>query len=92
MDKKVRLGVIGTGHMGQYHVNVAKQLTDAELVGIFDANAERATQIAEKHKTKAFGTIEELLKVTDAIIIAAPTFLHHKIMKTGANRKKTCFG
>ncbi|ABZ95730.1 Oxidoreductase [Leptospira biflexa serovar Patoc strain 'Patoc 1 (Ames)'] len=88
MEKKVRLGVIGTGHMGQYHVNVAKQLTDAELIGIFDASAERATQIAEKHKTKAFGTIEDLLKETDAIIIAAPTFLHHKIAKQALTEKK----
>lgn len=87
MDKKVRLGVIGTGHMGQYHVNVAKQLSDAELIGIFDANLERATQIAEKHKTKAFPTVEELLKETDAIVIAAPTFLHHKIAKQALTEK-----
>ncbi|EOQ95368.1 oxidoreductase, NAD-binding domain protein [Leptospira wolbachii serovar Codice str. CDC] len=88
MEKKVRLGVIGTGHMGQYHVNVAKQLSDAELIGIFDANLERATQIAEKHKTKAFPTVEELLKETDAIVIAAPTFLHHKIAKQALTEKK----
>ncbi|MBM9590549.1 Gfo/Idh/MocA family oxidoreductase [Leptospira sp. 201903075] len=88
MDKKVRLGVIGTGHMGQYHVNVAKQLSDAELIGIFDANLERSAQIAEKHKTKAFPTVEELLKETDAIVIAAPTFLHHKIAKQALTEKK----
>ncbi|TGL63084.1 gfo/Idh/MocA family oxidoreductase [Leptospira ognonensis] len=88
MDKKVRLGVIGTGHMGQYHVNVAKMLTDAELVGIYDASAERATQIAEKHKTKAFASEAELLKEVDAIVIAAPTFLHHKIAKQALNEKK----
>ncbi|PJZ46978.1 Gfo/Idh/MocA family protein [Leptospira brenneri] len=88
MDKKVRLGVIGTGHMGQYHVNVAKQLSDAELIGIFDANGERAAQIAEKHKTKAFPTVEELLKEIDAIVIAAPTFLHHKIAKQALTEKK----
>lgn len=81
MDKKVRLGIVGTGHMGQYHVNVAKMLTDAELVGIFDASPERAGQMAEKHKTKAFETIDALLANVDAVIIAAPTFLHHKIAK-----------
>jgi predicted dehydrogenase len=88
MDKKVRLGVIGTGHMGQYHVNVAKMLSDAELVGIYDASTERATQIAEKHKTKAFASEADLLKEVDAIIIAAPTFLHHKIAKQALTEKK----
>ncbi|MDF3820863.1 Gfo/Idh/MocA family oxidoreductase [Leptospira sp. 96542] len=88
MDKKVRLGVIGTGHMGQYHVNVAKMLSNAELIGIYDASIERATQIAEKHKTKAFGTVEELLKEVDAVVIAAPTFLHHTIAKQALSEKK----
>jgi predicted dehydrogenase len=88
MDKKVRLGVIGTGHMGQYHVNVAKMLSDAELVGIYDASVERATQIAEKHKTKAFSSEAELLKEVDAIVIAAPTFLHHQIAKQALTEKK----
>ncbi len=88
MDKKVRLGVIGTGHMGQYHVNVAKMLTDAELVGIYDASTERASQIAEKHKTKAFASEADLLKEVDAIVIAAPTFLHHKIAKQALSEKK----
>ncbi|MDZ4725229.1 MAG: Gfo/Idh/MocA family oxidoreductase [Leptospira sp.] len=88
MDKKVRLGVIGTGHMGQYHVNVAKMLSDAELVGIFDASNERATQIAEKHKTKAFNSETELLNAVDAVVIAAPTFLHHKIAKQALESNK----
>ncbi|TGN10891.1 Gfo/Idh/MocA family protein [Leptospira ilyithenensis] len=87
MDKKVRLGVIGTGHMGQYHVNVAKMLSDAELIGIFDASMERATQIAEKHKTKAFASEADLFKEVDAVIIAAPTFLHHKIAKDALAEK-----
>lgn len=60
--------------MGQYHVNVAKMLSDAELIGIFDASTERATQIAEKHKTKAFASEADLFKEVDAVVIAAPTF------------------
>ncbi|WCL49353.1 Gfo/Idh/MocA family protein [Leptospira sp. GIMC2001] len=81
MKDKVRLGVIGTGHMGQYHVNVAKQLTDAVLVGIYDADLERSKLISEKHKSKAFATVDEMLKEVDAVVIAAPTFLHHKLAK-----------
>ncbi|PJZ66624.1 gfo/Idh/MocA family oxidoreductase [Leptospira wolffii] len=81
MTDRVKIGVIGTGHMGQYHVNVAKTLSDAELIGIFDSDSERATQIAEKHKTAAFPTLDDLIKNVDSIIIAVPTFLHHDIGK-----------
>lgn len=81
MTDKVRLGIIGTGHMGQYHVNVAKQLASGVLSGIFDADPERAKQIAEKHKTHAFASLEEMFTQVDAVVIAAPTFLHHNLAK-----------
>ncbi|EMK00607.1 oxidoreductase, NAD-binding domain protein [Leptospira sp. B5-022] len=67
--------------MGQYHVNVAKTLSDAELIGIYDSDSERASQMAEKHKTSAFSTVDDLIKHTDSVIIAVPTFLHHEIAK-----------
>lgn len=88
MTERVKLGVIGTGHMGQYHVNVAKTLNDATLVGIYDSDLERAKQIAEKHKTLAFSTIDELISKTDAVVIAVPTFLHHEIAKKALEANK----
>lgn len=88
MEKKLSLGIIGVGHMGQYHVNVAKQLTEASLAGVYDADPERTKLIAEKYKTKAFASMDELLSETDAIIIAAPTFLHHSLAKQALEKKK----
>lgn len=81
MSEKIRIGVIGTGHMGQYHVNVAKQLSQAELAGIYDADTERARQISEKHNTMAFSSLEEMYGNVDAVVIAAPTFLHYELSK-----------
>jgi predicted dehydrogenase len=81
MADKIKIGVLGTGHMGQYHVNVAGQLSKADLVGIFDADPSRATQIAEKHSTKTFPTAEELMNSVQAVVISVPTFLHHEYAK-----------
>lgn len=81
MTDKINLGIIGVGHMGQYHVNVSRQLSDAKLVGIYDSDPDRVKSIAEKYETSAYNSISELLKVVDAVIIAAPTFLHHEISK-----------
>lgn len=67
--------------MGQYHVNVSKQLQDAELVGIYDADLDRSKLISEKYKTKAFNLISNLLNEVDGVIIASPTYLHHEISK-----------
>jgi len=81
MAEKINLGILGVGHMGQYHVNVARQLNDAKLVGIYDSEPTRAQSIAEKYETRPYDSISSLLHDVDAVVIAAPTFLHHEISK-----------
>ena len=81
MSKKVKFGIIGVGHMGQYHVNVGKQLSSAELIGVYDADPARAKFIAEQHNTRVFAQIADMLKEVEAVIISAPTFLHYEISK-----------
>ncbi|MBE7411907.1 MAG: Gfo/Idh/MocA family oxidoreductase [Leptospiraceae bacterium] len=88
MSKKVRVGVIGVGHMGQYHVNVAKQLVDAELVGVYDKDPERSKMISEKYSTSNYSTPDEIIEKSDAVVIAAPTFLHYEISKKALTAKK----
>ncbi|HMV45794.1 MAG TPA: Gfo/Idh/MocA family oxidoreductase [Leptospiraceae bacterium] len=81
MSDKLKIGIIGVGHMGQYHVNVAKQVQDSTLTGIYDADPERAKVISEKYSVPSFATPEALIEKVDAVVIAAPTFLHHKLSK-----------
>ena len=43
---RLRAGVVGAGHMGQYHILALAELWDVDLVAICDTDAERATLIA----------------------------------------------
>jgi hypothetical protein len=43
---RIRAGVVGTGHMGQYHVLVYAELPDVELVGVVDIDADRGKTVA----------------------------------------------
>ncbi|MDX1959466.1 MAG: Gfo/Idh/MocA family oxidoreductase [Leptospiraceae bacterium] len=88
MSDKTKLGIIGTGHMGQYHVNVSKQLAEATLVGIYDADPDRAKLIADKYETSPFSELDKLLEKVDGVVIAAPTFLHYSIAKQALNAGK----
>lgn len=88
MAEKIKIGIIGTGHMGQYHVNVARQLSDAVLIGVYDADPERRKVISEKYETKAFASVTEILSEADAVIVAAPTYLHHEISREALNLGK----
>ena len=77
--KRLKMGVIGVGHMGQYHVNVVNMLKDKfVLVGVYDANPDRAKEIATKFETTAFGDVEDLVKKIECCIIAVPTSLHYQ--------------
>ncbi len=79
----LRVGVVGVGMMGQHHVRVYSELARegrVELVGIADANLERAKELARKFGTKAYSDYRELAKEgLDAVDIAVPTSLHREV-------------
>lgn len=78
-EKKVRIAVAGIGKMGQYHVNVISQISNAVLTGIYDIDVEKCKEVAAKFSTKTFRTFDELLQNSDAVVVAAPTHLHYEL-------------
>lgn len=83
----LKVGVIGTGHLGRIHTMLWKKNEEAELSGIFEANPERAEEISKEFDIKAYPTLDELIENCDAVTISAPTSLHYeiaeKVMKSG---------
>lgn len=78
MDK-IRVGVIGTGALGQHHARVYASLPEAELVGVADTAPERAGEMAARFGTKAYSDYTELFGKVDAVNIATPTTTHAEI-------------
>ncbi|MGC1105583.1 MAG: Gfo/Idh/MocA family oxidoreductase [Candidatus Acidiferrales bacterium] len=78
-DKKIRVGVVGVGDFGRNHVRVFHDLPGAELVGVHDADPERARQIAGEFDTQAFSDVAQLAEQIDAACVAVPTKLHARI-------------
>ncbi len=79
MSRKIKVGVVGTGALGQHHARIYSELENAELVGVFDTNAERAKEIADKHQSNAFSTMAELMAQIDAASVVVPTDLHRAV-------------
>ena len=78
---RLRVGVIGVGHLGQHHVRLYASLPGATLVGIADADSRRAKEIAERFGTAVYDDIGVLLKQVEAVSIAAPTSAHHAVAR-----------
>jgi len=76
--KKVRVAVIGAGHMGRYHAQKFAGCEGAELAAVVDADASRAAAFPG---TPFFASHENILSTCDAAVIAVPTDHHYAIAR-----------
>jgi predicted dehydrogenase len=77
--QRLRVAVIGTGYLGEFHAQKYAQLDSVELVAIVDINIERAESIAKALNTKALADYKELVGKVDAVSIVTPTTTHFSI-------------
>lgn len=78
LNKKIRIGVVGVGVMGQNHLRVYDQLKDAILVGCFDIDANKNTKAAARFECQPFESMEDMIGKVDAVSICAPSSLHQE--------------
>ena len=78
---KLKVGVIGTGHLGKLHTKMFKTIDNCELIGIYDSNPEQSKLVSEEFGVKSF-PLNELLTQVDAVSIAATTTAHFELAKT----------
>lgn len=76
----LKVGVIGTGVMGNHHARVYSSMEGVELVGISDLDETRAKTIAGQYNTTPYTDYNKLFREgLDAVSIAVPTIGHKKI-------------
>jgi predicted dehydrogenase len=81
MVNKIKIGVVGTGHLGTIHTRLWKTHSNVELIGIYDVDTKRASKLAEEHGFTSFSTLDDAIANCDALTIAAPTSIHYEIAK-----------
>ncbi|HOQ67827.1 MAG TPA: Gfo/Idh/MocA family oxidoreductase [Candidatus Atribacteria bacterium] len=90
--KKVRMGIIGLGGMGQQHVRFVRELPEAELTAVSDIDEKITKEISEKYKVPGFVDSRELLEsgLVDAVLIATPHYFHPPIGISAMERGIHC--
>jgi predicted dehydrogenase len=73
---RLRVGVVGVGHLGKEHARILSGMSDVELVGVVDSNGMRVETIARACSTRAFTDHRALVPLVDAAVIAVPTSYH----------------
>ena len=79
INKTIRIGVIGVGHLGNFHLKQLKSLTNIIISGIYDINTQHAKKISLEYDVNLFFRIDDLLNESDAVTIVTPTNTHFSI-------------
>lgn len=87
----IRIGVVGAGHLGRYHIECINRITGFKLVGFFDADPARAKEISDKYTVSAYESFNSLLEEVDALCIVTPTPSHYELAVAAMQAGKHLF-
>lgn len=87
----LKIGVIGTGHLGALHAKMLAEIETVKLTAVFDVDTEKAKRIAAEFNVQSIASCEELLNLVDAITIATPTSAHFEVAKLALQHGKHVF-
>ncbi|MCX5757261.1 MAG: Gfo/Idh/MocA family oxidoreductase, partial [Candidatus Hydrogenedentes bacterium] len=77
---KIRVGVVGVGHLGYHHARNYAALEGVALAGVVDTDVERRAKASHDFNAPGFATVAELLAAgVDAVSVAAPTTAHASV-------------
>ncbi len=76
---KLRIAVIGAGHLGRIHAKLLGQVDGVTLAGISDPFETARANVAKLYSVPTFADYHDLIEHIDAAIIAAPTDAHADI-------------
>lgn len=89
--EKVRVGVIGSGFIGNIHVDGLQHVAEAEVVAIASKMPEQAQQLAEARGIPDICDGYEALLARDdidAVTVGVPNFLHEEVVIAAAQAGK----
>ena len=80
-EKRVKVAVIGVGHLGQHHARIYAELPGVDLAAVADISEGRRREVAARLRVPAVADYQSLLGKVDAVSVAVPTAIHHEIAR-----------
>ena len=85
---KLRVGVVGVGHIGSNHARIYAEISSTEFTAVYDVDLARANSIAKKFGATVAQSLDQFLEMIDAASVATPTNTHYEIGKKLLERGK----
>ena len=59
--KKLNIGVIGTGHLGNFHTKILKEIQEVNLVGVNDISMKAGEEISAKYDIPFIKDLDDVI-------------------------------
>jgi len=89
--KKIRIGVLGVGHLGKIHIKCIKDIEAFEFVGFYDPDKEIANNVEAEFGIHKYESITDLINAVDAVDIVTPTISHFECASIALRKSKHVF-
>ena len=84
--QKIRIGVIGIGYLGKFHLEKFQKNKDCQLVWLIDKNIKNIKNYKDKYNIST--NYKEIVDDVDAVSIVTPTVSHYEIARYFIERNK----
>ena len=85
----IRMGIIGFGYMGHWHLNHAPMVDDVKVIAAYDINPDKLAE-AKSIGLKAYDKLDEFLadKEINLVLVATPNDVHCELVCAALNAGK----
>ncbi|MDP4663201.1 MAG: Gfo/Idh/MocA family oxidoreductase [Salibacteraceae bacterium] len=75
--EKIKLGILGAGHLGKIHIKLSLELIEKfDVIGFYDPDILISKAAIDQYGLNAFDSLEALIDASDAVSIVTPTLSH----------------
>jgi len=75
----LKIGVLGTGHLGKIHLQQLKASEAYELVGCYDPDQKALSLAQQEFEITAFSSAKALMEAVEVVSIVTPTLSHYEM-------------
>jgi predicted dehydrogenase len=86
--KKLRVGVVGVGHIGSNHARLYAEIPSTDFTAIYDLDLPKGNAIGKKFGTTAAKSLDDFIEMIDAASVATPTNTHYEVARSLLARGK----
>lgn len=87
----LKVGIMGVGHLGKYHLNALKEIDGFEVVGFYDPDDKNAEEVIKDYSLNRYFDPQQLINDVQVIDVVTPTSTHYELARQVLRQSKHLF-